>query len=136
MDRMIFSESFLVSLRKGISNVEHQTPPCTGDITVTPNDILATEVIHPNDERNNSKMFDKAKKNDISGLNRRNTWSIVNAQEVPRDANVIGGRFANVLKNVGTEKEFGKARYVAQGYSHKMKPFVVRNTPTHLQTSI
>ena len=90
MDRVIFGESFLVSLRKGISNVEQQTLPRRGDITVTHNDILATEVIHPNDERSNSKIFDKAKKNEIRGLNRRNTWSIVNNREVPRDANVIG----------------------------------------------
>ena len=52
IDRMIFGESFLVSLRKGIANVQCQTSLCRGDITVTPNDILGIEVIHPNNERN------------------------------------------------------------------------------------
>ena len=68
-------------------------------------------------------------------MNKRNEWLIMNDREVPRDAYVIGGRFANVLKDTGTEKEFAKARYVAQRYSDKMKPFVVHNTPTLRQTS-
>ena len=61
--------------------------------------------------------------------------SVVNVQSLPTGANIIGGRFANVLKNPGTEKEFAKARYVSQGYNDKMKMFVVHSTPTLRQSS-
>ena len=91
-----------------MSNVKRLNSLRRGDITVHPNEILATKVIYPNDERNHSEIFYKAKMDEIRGLNRRKTWSIVNSLEVPGDANVIRRRFANVLKNAGTEKSLRK----------------------------
>ena len=48
---------------------------------------------------------------------------------------MIGGRFANVLKNVSINNELAKARCITQGFSDYIKPFVVYNTPTLRQTS-
>ncbi len=53
----------------------------------------------------------------------------------PCNADIIGARFVNLPKNAGTANEIPKARYVAQGYDDKMKPFVVHNNPTLRQSS-
>ena len=82
MVRIIFCESFLVPLCKGISNFERQTSLCRGDIAVIPNDNIATEVVHPNDQRNRFEILYRAKKDEIRGSNRRNTWSVMSAREV------------------------------------------------------
>ena len=73
MGRMIFGESFLASLWEGISHIKLQNSLSRCDIKAAPNDILANEVIHPNDERNYSEISDKARKDEIRGLNSRNT---------------------------------------------------------------
>ena len=36
----------------------------------------------------------------------------------------------NCIKNVGPSQELAKARYVVQGYNHRMKLFVVHYSPT------
>ena len=86
--------------------------------------------MNPEDKRNYSKVFRDAKNDEIRALIAQNIWSAVNVQSLPTASNIIGGRFANVLKNSGTEKEFAEVRYVAQGYNDKMKLFVVHNAPT------
>ena len=85
--------------------------------------------------RKDSKVFHIAKNDEIRGLIERIPWSVVHVQSLPLGADIIGGRFGNVLKNAGTEKELAKERYVAQGYNDKMKLFVVHNNTTALRQS-
>ena len=92
-------------------------------------------MINSDDKLNHSALFVEAKKKEIRGLEERGTWCKVHRRMLPKDANIIGGRFANVLKNVRTNHELAKARYVAQGFRDYMKPFVVHNTLTLRQTS-
>ena len=136
MNRMTFVESFLVAPRKEISKIEYQKPVQKDTTTITADHFVVTEVINPKDKRNDSKIFHNAKNDKIRGLITRNTWSAVNVQWLPTGADIIGGKFANVLKIARTEKKFAEARYVAQGYNDKMKLFVVHDTPTLRQSSI
>ena len=70
--------------------------------TITPYHVLVTEVIFPEDKRNDSKVFHNAKNDETRGLIEGSALSTVNVQLLLAGANIIGGRFANVLKNAGT----------------------------------
>ena len=92
-----------------------------------PNEVFMTEVIHPSDPR--AEKLKEAKKKEIQGLIDRRTWKIVLKDEVPADANVLGGRFVLAIKDEGTRNEVWKARFVVQGYRDKLKTSLVHNNP-------
>lgn len=135
IDRIISGEIFMVTLRGSLTSAERKHTTYEKDHAPTPSDILVTEILDSKDVRNSSQVFQEAKQKEIDGLKERSTWTAVRIDSIPRNANIVGGRFANVLKNVGTDKEFAKARFVAQGFNDRMKPFIVHNTPTLRQTS-
>jgi len=54
----------------------------------------------------------------------------VNKENVPKDANILGGRFVLSIKDEGTNKEVWKARYVVQGFRDKMKTSLVHDNAT------
>ena len=58
------------------------------------------------------------------------TFCPVRREEMLESASILGGRFACTMKNVGTESEKRKARYVAQGHKDKEMPFIVHNIKT------
>ena len=97
--------------------------------------IHLTQDIPSRDSRASSNAAIEAKRKEIAGLISRNTWKIVCETDLPRDANVLGGRFILTLKEAGTEKEFYKARYVVQGHRDKEKAFLVHNSTTLQQQS-
>ena len=66
----------------------------------------------------------------MEGLIKRETWKIVTMDEVPRNANIIGGHFVLTIKDSGMNKEVYKARYVVQGYTDKLKYYLVHDNPT------
>jgi len=61
---------------------------------------------------------------------------VVPKDEVPSNANILGGRFVLALKDVGTKGEIAKARYVVQGHRDKEKNLLVHNTTNLRQGSI
>eukprot|EP00168_Porphyra_purpurea_P009868 TRINITY_DN2422_c0_g1_i11.p2 TRINITY_DN2422_c0_g1~~TRINITY_DN2422_c0_g1_i11.p2 ORF type:complete len:307 (-),score=86.12 TRINITY_DN2422_c0_g1_i11:1032-1952(-) len=65
----------------------------------------------------------------------RDTFRKVHGRDLPRGANVLGGRMVCTIKNVGTPDEAPKARYVAQGNRDQAKQFVVHNLATLRQRS-
>ena len=103
MDRMKFGETFLSPSRNGIVILEEKTPSINNHVTVTPLDVLVSEVIQPSYQWNNSELFSEAKTAETSCLRERNTWKVVQ-KTLSINADIIGGRFANVLKNVGTKR--------------------------------
>lgn len=66
----------------------------------------------------------------------RNVWKNVKQADVPRDINILGGRFVFTLKNYRTPEEMAKARYVAQGFGDKEKRKMVHDTSTIRPSSI
>lgn len=108
-DQIISGEVFLSHVRDLLSFFRDSTE---GDSQVmdTPSPIMITERFQINDGRKLSPEFQNAKRTEISGLKSRGTWRAVHIREVPRNANIIGGRFVCEIKNFGTDKEKSKAR--------------------------
>lgn len=92
--------------------------------------IFTIKIINPTDAREMCEEFEVAKADEVNGLKERAIWTIVNASEVPEDANVLGGRFILSLKNCDTPDEKAKVRYVAQGFDDHEKPYMVHDTST------
>lgn len=101
-----------------------------------PLEEFLAKTIEQNDPRINDEDFVKAKRREVEGLKRKNVWRVVKCADVPKDANIIGGRFAYTLKNYQTPEEMAKARYVAQGYGDKDKGKIVHDTSTIRPSSI
>lgn len=110
-----------------LADITAQVPPLL--------DINLVEVITSDDPRCMSKEFADAKKKEINGLQKRGTWTIKRKSDLPQGANIVGGRFVLVYKNVGTPEQMAKARYVAQGFADKEKDRMVHNLNTLRQSS-
>ena len=98
-------------------------------------EVLATEILKPGDERSINLEFVSAKQAEIDGLRRRDTWKVVKMSSLPRNANILEGRFVCTVKNLGTMAEEAKARFVAQGHKDREKLFIVHDISTLRQTS-
>ena len=96
--------------------------------------VHITEIIKPGDPRESE--FDDAKREEIQGLIERGTWEIVPKSSVQEGANILRGRFVLTIKDVGTDKQRRKARYVVQGYRDRMKTSLVHDTSTAKQSSV
>ena len=48
---------------------------------------------------------------------------------MPKNANILGGRFVLAIKDEGTKDEVWKARFVVQGYRDKLKRLLYRILP-------
>lgn len=90
--------------------------------------VLLSEEIKPNDPR--ASLFNEAKVKEINGLIERGTWKIVCKDDVPTNANILGGRFVLTIKNTGTDQELYKARFVVQGYRDKLNTSLVHDATT------
>jgi Reverse transcriptase (RNA-dependent DNA polymerase) len=72
---------------------------------------------------------------EIEGIVDKGTWVVTVSSEVPTGANVLNGRFVITIKDVGTDKEIYKARYVGQGHRDKEKTSMVHHNTTARQQS-
>jgi hypothetical protein len=104
------------------------SPPLPSDLssrhhTAIPGDfqIRLTEVLTPMDPRRNHSDFRLAKEKEIEGLAKRGTFRVVCAEDLPDNANIMGGRFVLSIKNKDTDYEIFKARFVVQGHKDAQK---------------
>ena len=97
--------------------------------------VHLTEVILPGDPRSKDPRFAAAKEKEIRGLIERGTWKLVAKDEVPNNANIMGGRFVLAIKDEGTQKEVWKARFIVQGYRDKLKTSLVHDSASSRQFS-
>ena len=58
-----------------------------------PENILLTEVLPPGDERRHSPEFAEAIEKELRGLVANEVYKVVPRESVPKDANILGGRF-------------------------------------------
>jgi Reverse transcriptase (RNA-dependent DNA polymerase) len=86
-------------------------------------------------KRNNSPGVQEAMKRDIEGIVDNGTWAVTVSSEVPTGANVLNGRFVVTIKDVDTEREIYKARYVVQCHRDKEKTSMVHHNTTARQQS-
>lgn len=124
-------------------NVQYH-PDILDDLWNPDDNSMPTEVfeqwtvkeISPNDPRGDEPDFQRAKKREVDGLIKRNTWSKVQLKDLQKDANIMGGRFVLTLKNYQTPNESAKVRYVAQGYNDRDRPFLVHDATSIRVSSI
>lgn len=80
-------------------------------------------------------MFRVAKKAEIKELQRRKTCRVILKHYLPKEENVLRGRFVLTLKNVGSVEKKAKARFVVQGHKDKEEREMVYNITTLRQSS-
>lgn len=66
----------------------------------------------------------------------KEAFEIVFKEDVPKDANILGGSFVLAVKEVGTNKELFKARFVVQGHTDSEKNLLVHTSTNIRQESI
>ncbi len=101
LDRIASGETSFIRLGKGIWDYERK-PELSLSVDKIPCGIFVTEALRHDNIRKNSETFRKAKQAEISGLSEGGTWKIVDENDVPRKAYIIGATFGNLLKNAGT----------------------------------
>ncbi len=87
-------------------------------------------MIEKNDPRTSSAKMKAAIAKEITGLLDRGTFKIILRDEVPKGANVVGGRFVLAIKEEGTEDERYRARFVVLGHRDKDKHQLVHASQT------
>ncbi len=80
------------------------------------------ELIEKGDPRATSPKMRAAMQKEIEGLMKRGTFKIVLKEEVPENANILGGRLLLVIKDVNTGEERYKARFVFGGIAIETNP--------------
>jgi hypothetical protein len=94
-----------------------------------------TEVITKKDPRYHSPEVQAAMKKEIEGIVDKGTWAVTIRFDLSRGANVLSGRFVITIKDIGTERERYKARFVVQGHRDKDKTSMVHHSTTAKQHS-
>ena len=99
-------------------------------------EVYLTEIISKGDNRANSKEMTKAKRQEIMSLLERGTFKVILREEIPKDANVLPGRFVLALKSTEDNNVKYKARYVIGGHRDRLKHMMVHSTSTLQPASI
>lgn len=133
-DDTVSTPVHLSEMTPGLSAYQNVDSPPPAFVNVSEN-ITASE------PRAKSAQAMEAKRKEIAGLISRDTWKIICERDLSSDANILGGRFANrehvlTLKDIGTGKEFYKARYVVQGHRDKEKAYLVHDSTTLQQQTL
>lgn len=125
-----------VEKANGLTLVYHVRRSLGKTASRQPPQVFLTEVLKPWDPRTNHTSFDPAKQKEILGLIDKGTYEVVFREEVPDNANILGGRFVLAIKNKDTAQELFKARFVVQGHLDKEKSVMVHNSTNLRQSSI
>ena len=92
-------------------------------------DVQLSEVIKRGDLRSNDERFRAAKQMELKGLIEKGTWELVCKSEVPKNVNILGGRFVPAIKDGVMKDEVWKARFLVRGYRGKLKCFLCTILP-------
>lgn len=125
-ERAVDGEGLIRQIHVGFASLTSLPPP----------QVFLTEVLHPRDSRGRSSQFEEAKLKEIEGLVKRGTYEVVLKEDVPVDANILGGRFVLSIKNKDTNEEKFKARFVVQGHTDREKNILVHSSTNLRQSSI
>lgn len=131
----------LLDVMEGIQDAEAGRTRISDALDHVPSDVAyigvhITEVLHPGDPRGETKPFETAKLAEINGLKARKVWKVISRSKIPKDANILGGRFVLAIKNLGSSDQKEKARDIVQGHKDKEKPYMVHEIATLRSSSI
>jgi len=93
-------------------------------------DFFLTEIIHPKDPRVASPSMQAARLKEVRNLINRGTFKIILREDIPKDANVLPGRFVLAIKSTEDGEVKYKARYVLGGHRDKLKRMMVHSSQT------
>ena len=120
------SATFMADLRNSIQYFESPKD----------DDIYMTEIIPNQDVRAKSHEMTEAKRQEIKNLLKRGTFKVLLREDIPRNANVLPGRFVLAFKSTEDGKLKHKARYVIGGHRDRLKHMMVHSTSTLQPSSI
>ena len=120
------AETFMADLRNSLQYF--QSPE--------DDDVYLTEIIPNRDERATSVEMREAKLQEIKNLLNRGTFKVILREEIPKDVNVLPGRFVLALKSTEDGEIKHKARYVIGGHRDRLKHMMVHSTSTLQPSSI
>ena len=89
-----------------------------------------SEILNKSDPRYTCPSSLNAIKQEIEGLLARNAFEFTKLDKIPKNANILGGRFILAIKQPGTTNERYKARFVVQGHKDREKEYIVHTSRT------
>ena len=125
-DNSDVDESELSRLKECIKQFKSNPPP----------GIFVTEVLDMNDPRKDDPRFEEARAIELAGLAEKGAFELVIKEDIAEGSNVLGGRFVLSIKNMNTDKEIYKARFVVQGHKDLDKNYLVYSSSNLKQSSI
>ena len=72
----------------------------------------------------------EAKKQEIKNLLQHGTFKVILQEDIPKDGNVLPGRFVLAIKSSVDGRIKYKARYVIGGHCYKLKDLTVHSSTT------
>lgn len=99
-------------------------------------DSFPTEVISEDDPRSKLPEMELAKRKEVLNLIKRGAFEVVLIDDIPKDANLLPGRFVLAIKSKSTGEILFKARYVIGGHRDKYKALIVHASCTIQPSSI
>jgi Reverse transcriptase (RNA-dependent DNA polymerase) len=136
------SNHSMLDLRQVFHSTLLNSSPRSSNFSCTPTEmgddyrVGLTYVLTPKDPCRFDPRFRAAKEKEIEGLARRWTWRVVCAEDLPDNANVMGGRFVLTIKNKDTIEEIFKARFVVQGHNDSQKFSLLHKAATlHIRST-
>ena len=99
-------------------------------------EVYRTEIISRSDPRANSREMESARRQEIKNLLERGTFKVILKEDIPKDANILPGRFLLSLKSTEDNNVKYKARYVIGGHRDRLKHMMVHSTSTLQPSSI
>lgn len=112
------------------SDLRHDMNSLQSSVRENPDIFYPIEIMKASDPRTKSKECQDAIENEISGLLYRGAFKYMDRKALPRDANILGGRFVLSLKQLHTYEERYKARFVVQVHKYKEKEFIIHISKT------
>ena len=116
----------LTRILSGMEQFQSEPPP----------GVYIIEVLHPADRRSRTGIFDAAKAKELEGLVQKGVNKVLCKEDIPEGANVLCGQFVLAIKDIGTEQEVYKARFVVKGHTDAEKNILVHNSTNLRQSSI
>ena len=135
LDGIIAGDTLVAEISRRVGELRDKAYRSTTEEPQTPGDICITEVLKAGDPRILLPGIQGARRKEADGLMRRGAFEKVPKASVPGGATVLGARFVDAFKKVGTNNEMPKSRLVGQGHRDRAKPFIVHSASDLRQSS-
>lgn len=133
---IIAGDAFVPEIGGRVGEVREKAYRSVPDVIQTPGDICITEVLKAGNPRILLPAIQGARRKEVEGLLRRGAFKTASSESIPVGATILGGRFVDAFKKVGTKDEMAKSRVVRQGHNDEAKLFIVGGCVERAQTGL